>query len=216
MTHPSPQSGQPDDSKTLINEQTAFVGGVIATLVIGLPAALGAISQVINLLDDLILLAIATWLVWMMIQFWVSEAHKGGLTTNEIIKATLWPYDMFQTIKAGVRKQTGQTVWKKDDTSKKLLDEEQALWAGIIVSVVALVLLIGGIASAIAVIGGVIWLAFLGYIVGMFIQFWVSKAYTEGLTVNEVWLAVLWPVATFKTIKAGVEAKREAWKNQQP
>lgn len=202
-----------DNSKVLLDEQSALWGGVVVTVLVGLPAALFAIGTFVSLVDDIIWVAIATWLVWMMIQFWISEAYKGGLTGSEIVRAALWPYDMYKTIRAGVRKQAGKPfagTSSDPNSGNKLLKEEQALWAGIIVSVITVILLIAGIVSAITVIGGLIWLAVLVYVVGLFIQYWVSNAYTEGLTVNELMLAVAWPVATFKTIKEGVKARREA------
>lgn len=207
MTYTPPS--QPDNSKTILDEQTALIGGIIATAIFGVPAALFAIGKFVSIIDDLVWVAIAIWATWMMIQFWFSEAYKGGLSVKEIVKAAIWPYDMYLTIRAGVRKQEGKPVSPDSDTTKKVLNEEQALWGGIIVSCITLIVLITSIVSAVAVVGGMIVIAIAGYVVGLFIQYWVSKAYTDGLTVNELLQAVAWPIATYKTIKAGVKARRQ-------
>jgi hypothetical protein len=202
--------GSNNPADALVDEKTALWGGIAATILLGLPALLIAISGALNLGGKLFWVIFSGYFIGLAVQYWTAKSYKNGLTVNETIKAVLWPVDTYQTIRAAVRKEQGKTVTVPVDDSKTLLSETWALVAGVGVGILALVFVPLAVSSLLGAIGAVIWFAVWAYVVGVFVQFWTSQAYRDGLTRNELLLAALWPVDTFKTVRAGVKARLNA------
>lgn len=212
MTYPNNTGqGHNNPNDALVSETVALWGGIVATLVIGLPLVLAGISQVLDLVGELVWFAIGVYSLGAIVQYWTAQSWRDGLTTGELLKAVLWPMDMFQTIRAGVTKKqpnTTNTVTGSNNPADAVVPEALALWGGIgVTAVVGLPLAIWGIFSVLGIIGSLVWLGVVVYIVGLFVQYWVSKAYIDGLTTGEVLTTLVWPVATIQSIRAGVKAR---------
>ena len=208
MNQPDPTKGRNNPADAVVTEQVALWGGVGATVILGLPALWLAVTGALNLGGKLFWVALSGYFIGMVVQYWTAKSYKDGLTVNELLKALAWPIDTFQTIRAAVRKEQGKTVVAPVDNSNTLLSETWALIAGIGVTVlVVLVFLPIAVNAVLGAIGAVIWLAIWAYVVGLFVQYWTSQAYRDGLTKAEVISTLVWPIDSIKTIRAGVKAR---------
>lgn len=208
MTQSDPNKGRNNPTDAVVDEQIALWGGVAATVVLGLPAAWLAISGALNLGGKLFWVAFAGYFIGMVVQFWAAKSYKDGLTVNELIKAVAWPVDTFQTIRAAVRKEQGKPVNVPVDNSNTLLNETFALFAGVGVTVLVILFFLPlAVHAVLGAIGAVIWLAIWAYVVGLFVQYWTSQAYRDGLTKSEIVTTLVWPVDSVRTIRAGVRAR---------
>jgi hypothetical protein len=212
MTHSTNPAGQGrnNPADAIVPQDVALWGGVLLTVLVGLPLALFGIAQVLDLIGELVWFALGAYSVGAIVQYWTSKAYVDGLTTGEVVKAVLWPVDMFQTIRAGVSNQqpTNTNTPGSNNPNDALVSEQVALWGGVLLTVlVGLPLAIFGIFSILGIIGSLVWLAVAVYLVGLIVQYWVSKAYLDGLTTGEVLATLAWPVATIQSIRAGVKAR---------
>lgn len=201
---------QPTQPGAVVDEKTALFGG-LAVSVFAVFVALAAVKQVLDVIGQLIWLAIGLYILGMMVQYWTAQSYKDGLTKKEATMAVLWPVDTYATIRAGVHRQQGISAFRgthvpaQQDTSGQLVDEKTALWGGFAATVViGLPLTLWGIGSVLSLTGSLIWLAILVYVVGFVVNFWVSSSYKNGLTTGEITLNALWPIDILKKIRAGV------------
>ncbi len=208
---PSPFSNVPpsqDTSKKLLEQTPAVIVGALLTLVVGVPLAFYGIGQVLGVIGHLIWFLIAAYIVALVVQFWVAQSWKNGLTKKEITYAVLWPVDVIRSMRQGIRAAAGQVPGRNphetDDNGPKVLAQDAALIVGIALTVIAVPLLFVGISTALSVIGSLIWLCIIAYLVGMFVQFWVAQSWRDGLTVKELTMAAIWPVGMISLIRAGV------------
>ncbi len=91
-----------DTGEKVLGETAAKMFGM-AVLVLATGLGFIGIVTAFSVLGSLIYLAIVVWAVGAIVQFWVAESWRDGLTTGEILLALAWPIDMYKTIRAGVR-----------------------------------------------------------------------------------------------------------------
>jgi hypothetical protein len=202
--------GRNNPADAVVPQDVALWGGVAATVLVGLPLAIFGIFQVLDLIGELVWFALGAYSVGAIVQYWTAQSWRDGLTGGELFKAAVWPWDMLQTIRAGVsnQPQTNANAPGSNNPNDALVSEQVALWGGVLLTLlVGLPLAIFGIFSILGIIGSLVWLAVAVYLVGLIVQYWVSKAYLDGLTTGEVIATLVWPVATFQSIRAGVKAR---------
>lgn len=92
-----------DNGPKVISQGVAFAFGILATvagvilLFVGLHAAWGVFWSVFWLL-------LIAWIIGGIVQFWVAQSWRDGLTVKELIRAAVWPFGMASVIRAGVKK----------------------------------------------------------------------------------------------------------------
>lgn len=62
------------------------------------------IHAAIGVTTGLIVLSALIWMIGMVVQFWVAEAWRGGITGQDVIMVVLWPVGMARVIIAGVKR----------------------------------------------------------------------------------------------------------------
>lgn len=92
-----------DNGPKVITEGVAFAIGIVVSLAavvllfVGISAAWGVFWSVFWLL-------VITWVVGGIVQFWVAQSWRDGLTVKELTMAAIWPLGMASVIRAGVKK----------------------------------------------------------------------------------------------------------------
>ena len=212
MTHsPNPAGqGRNNPADAVVPQDVALWGGVAVTVFIGLPLAIFGIFQVLDLIGELVWFAFGAYSVGAIVQYWTAQSWRDGLTGGELFKAVVWPWDMLQTIRAGVSNQqpTNSNAPGSNNPADAVVPQDVALWGGVLLTLlVGLPLAIFGIFSILGIIGSLVWLAVPVYLVGLIVQYWTAQSWRDGLTGGELFKAIVWPVATFQSIRAGVRAR---------
>lgn len=199
-----------DMSYNLIpNQGVALVVGIVLTFLLGVPAVRYGLNEVGNVLGHLIWFILAAYVVAAAVQFWVNESWRNGLTTKELTFSLLWPADVVRSMIRGVRATNGDDrAFESDDTGEKIMDEQTAKWFGVGLVVLAFPLGFIGVFTAIAFVASLLWLLFITWTVGFFVQFWVAQSWRDGLTMNELTAAVIWPIGMVAVIREGVQARK--------
>jgi hypothetical protein len=200
-----------DNSRTLLPQTPAVLVGIAASGV-GVWLTSVGLGQLKNTIGHLFWLLIALYVVALVVQYWVAQSYKNGLTGKEITFALLWPLDVVRSIRRGVKAATGQVPGRSgrvDDDGPKVVDEKVALFIGIAATALAAVLLVVGIISAVGVIWSAFWLLVICWILGGIVQFWVAQSWRDGLTVKELTMAAIWPLGMASIIRAGVKKFRQ-------
>jgi hypothetical protein len=179
------------------SENVARIIGVGATVVAAIAVATVAFAF-IGLAFKLALVALVLYATFGVVQFWVSQAWRDGLTVNEIGLAAFWPKDVYNKIKEGEKLRSAASTSVRstvqNDDSATVLNATVAVIVGIVVSA----LVLGADWLVLQAVVGIVWqvliLVAVAWAVGFVVHFWASRAWKDGLTRNEVLLAVAWPV----------------------
>jgi hypothetical protein len=107
----------------------------------------------------------------------------------------------------GIGNTFNQHVPSHEDDSPTLVNQPIAVVIGVVAAILAL-----GVAgwAALEVVG--VAFKLIPFVIALYltfglVQFWVSKAYRDGLTVNEIILAAAWPVDVYKKIRTGLKLR---------
>jgi len=194
-----------DTSRTLMGQGAALAVGVGATLVavllffVGLDVLFGAFGK-------LFVFVIAAYFVAAVVHVWLTRAWEGGFTRHELVAAVLFPYDY---VRRARRASKGSNVTAPNfGNAPQLCSQGVALTVTIVATVFAVFLFFYGIKLGFGVIGDLILLAIVGYIVGIVVQFWATRAYEDGLTTQELKHALIWPAGAVGILRAGTSRVR--------
>jgi hypothetical protein len=196
----------PKADVALLSEGRAKWFGYVLTGIVGGTLIYVGTKQILAAIGHLTWFLIAAWTVAVAIQFWTASSWRDGLSTKELLLAFFWPYDVIRSIKLGLQATKGKVInrTRDDQTGPKVLSQTGAIAFGVGVSALAVLLLIPGLMHALAAFSALMWSLAIIWILGAIVQFWVSEAWTDGLTRNEIIAAFLWPYPMFRIVRAGV------------
>lgn len=91
-----------DKGEKVLSEKVALIAGIALTIAV-FPLMLAGVTTALTVIGSLIWLGVLVYLLGALVQFWVAQSYKDGLTVNEVLLSVLWPVDMIKTIRAGVK-----------------------------------------------------------------------------------------------------------------
>jgi hypothetical protein len=100
---PNAAAGHNNPADALIPEGLALWGGIGLTVFVGIPMVFWGIFSVLDLLGSLVWLAVVVYVVGLMVQYWISQAYRDGLTKGEILETLVWPVATIKSIREGVK-----------------------------------------------------------------------------------------------------------------
>lgn len=187
-----------DTSDTLIPAPWALIVGIAVTALLGIPMLIWSVELLFSLLPKLIVFVIALSLAMTAVRFWCTKAYENGATVAELLLLVFWPVEMALRVWHRARhneNSTDMNDWFGNNAlTARALPRVAALAFGVVVTVVALALLVDGLWAAMSVIWAALLLACTVWVVGVVGYFWLSKAYEDGLTENELNASLRWPV----------------------
>lgn len=92
-----------DEGKKVIDEQTSFIIGLAVSAVAAILLVVG-IFQALAVIWSAFWLLVICWIIGAIVQFWVAQSWRDGLTVKELTMAAIWPLGMGAVIRAGVKK----------------------------------------------------------------------------------------------------------------
>lgn len=199
MSQQSPWKNIPssqDDSRTLVNQTGAILVGVFAGIIA--VAALGwGVDQFFVLIGRMITITIAAYVAGIAVHFWMSKVYAGGMSSEEIVGVVMWPVGFLRSArrKAKLADAAQSAKQAQYGSEPSVISEEAAKIAGVAVGVLAAILMVAGVFLALASIVTLIGLVLVAYYIGAVVQFWVARSWKDGLTVNELKVALAWPIA---------------------
>lgn len=163
-------------------------------------------DQAVAAMGNFKMLLLASYVVWLLLCFWVSNAYEDGLTWKEVGLVALWPLALLQNMRRGVKVLKGYAPEspERNGFRRRPFNENWAFCLGVNGTVATAYWWKKVVIGTIDVTPDFMLMAGFMWVLGMVVYFWTAEAWRNGLTLKEVLLVLLWPVGMLIVAAQGV------------
>jgi hypothetical protein len=182
--------------------------GVLIT-VVALFLAVEAIKSALVLTWHLAFVLLGLYALVGVLQFWVSESWRDGITKRESRNSLLWYKEAWSQLRAGVKPSSGRNavfaLSNQDSSEAVIVPAKWSLLVGIVASFFVGLIAVSLVVDQLWPVG----IAALGilvpvYFVGMAFTFWATGTHRNSLSGSDIKALLAWPLAYKSHVRSAV------------
>lgn len=188
-------------SKSGVQPVAVFVGVVLS--LVGLACAGKALWSAFDIVGSALLIVLSLYIAGSVATFWFARLWEDGLTVNELIMLVVWPREIRNIMKAGVKNGFSSLAIDDDDSDVWIENENLAQVVGVVFSIFALLLAVPLFIEAfVGALGSVLMLLVYLHITGAAVYFWMAGFHKKPLSGGTFVETALWEVDLFRDLWA--------------